>query len=93
MLVLNTGVLPRAHDTQGLCDCAFARRANGATKQDLHVLEHWRGAQRRTGSQQGDKLAGHTQPPLTFLGGNHQELMCPAFFFQRSAMDKVELKT
>jgi len=35
MLVLNTGVLPRAHDTQGLCDCAFARRANGATKQDL----------------------------------------------------------
>jgi len=71
-IVLKTGVLPLAHDTQGLWDCAFTRRENGANKQDLHVLEHWLGAQRRTGYHQGDKLAGHTQPPLTFLGGNHQ---------------------
>jgi hypothetical protein len=58
----------------------------------MHVWEHWLGEQRRKGYHQGDKLAGHAQPPLTLLGGNRQELPCPAFSFQRSEMDKVELR-
>src|SRR6266568_6204005 len=61
----------------------FARREDGANQQDVHVLEHRLGEQRRKCNHQGDKLAGHAQPPLTFLGGNRQELTCPAFSFQR----------
>jgi hypothetical protein len=93
MVVLKMGVLTLAHDPQGLGHGAFARREDGTKQQNVHVLEHRLGEQRRTGYHQGDKFAGHAQPPLTFLGGNRQKLTCPAFSFQRSQMDKVELRT
>src|SRR5215813_2565536 len=81
MIVLELRILPLAHETQGLGNNAFARRENGANKQDLHVLEHRLGEQRRACYHQGYELAGHAQPPPTFLGGNRQELTCPACAF------------
>lgn len=83
--------LPRAHATQGLGARAFARREHGANPQAQPVLEHRLGAQRRKGSQPGEQRVGPAQPPLPWLGGNRQELLCPAFSLQSSAMDKVEL--
>ena len=56
------------------------------------MVEHRRGAQRRKGDDQGDTCAGHAQPPLTFRGGNRQELPCTVCSLQRSHMEKVELR-
>src|SRR5262252_3216285 len=93
MVGLKMSVLTLTHDSQSLRHGALARCEDGTNQQDGHVLEHWLGEQRRKCYHQGDKRARHAQPPLTFLGGNRQELTWPAFSLQRLEMDKVELRS
>jgi hypothetical protein len=77
MIELKMQILILAHDTQGLGNGACAWREEGTNQPAVSVLEYWPGEQRRKCYHQGHKLAGHAQPLL----------------FQRSQMDKVELRS